>query len=305
MTNKIITDALREKRPNLKDSSISTYGTLLKTLHQEVYGDSEPIDLDNFRNVDKIQTFFEGRTPTASKTTLSALVVLTDDDDYRTMMMEQIKAHTNTINKQEKSDKQEAAWVSSDVIHNKFQDMIKPVDALFKKAKNEPLSLTDLQRVQQLVILAVIGGIFIPPRRAMDYTQMINPTFKDYTTDKDDDNFVSGSNLVFNKYKTSKYYGTQTVKMDKKLKGIITRWAKVNPYKWLFFAADGKQLNSITFGQRINKMFGNKNIGVNGMRHTYLTDKFGDMSKKQRELDADMTDMGSSTKQSKTYIKLD
>ena len=52
----------------------------------------------------------------------------------------------------------------------------------------------------------------------------------------------------------------------------------------------------------MNKIFGKK-VGVNQMRHTYLTDKYGDTINKQKQMNADMTEMGSSGSQSKVYIK--
>ena len=39
------------------------------------------------------------------------------------------------------------------------------------------------------------------------------------------------------------------------------------------------------------------------MRHTYLTGKYGDTTKKQKQINADMTEIGSSGTQSKVYIK--
>ena len=39
------------------------------------------------------------------------------------------------------------------------------------------------------------------------------------------------------------------------------------------------------------------------MRHTYLTDKYGDTINKTKQLNNDMTEMGSSNSQSKVYIK--
>jgi hypothetical protein len=299
----LIINALRESRPNLSKGSVSTYASLLKTLHKNIFG-SAPIDVANFNDVAKIRPFFKDRSPTQSKTTLSALVVLTDNDRYRDMMMEQIQKNTDTTNNQQKTSKQLSSWISGDDIRSVFNSMIKPVDTLFKKSKTVKLSLTELQIIQQFVILALMGGLFIPPRRAMDYTHMRNPSFKGIPPDKNTDNHIVGNSLVFNQYKTSKFYGTQKVEMDKKLKGILNKWTKINPFEWLFFSGNGKQLNSITFGQRINKMF-SKKVGVNGLRHTYLTEKYEHVSRQQQEMKTDMTDMGSSLNQSNTYIKLD
>jgi ribosomal protein L20A (L18A) len=41
------------------------------------------------------------------------------------------------------------------------------------------------------------------------------------------------------------------------------------------------------------------------MRHTFLTDKYAETSKKQKALETDLSDMGSSNNVAKNYIKLD
>jgi hypothetical protein len=46
-------------------------------------------------------------------------------------------------------------------------------------------------------------------------------------------------------------------------------------------------------------------ISVNQMRHTYLTEKYGAMMQKQKDMAEDMDNMGSSLAQSKVYVKLD
>jgi capsular polysaccharide biosynthesis protein len=40
------------------------------------------------------------------------------------------------------------------------------------------------------------------------------------------------------------------------------------------------------------------------MRHTYLTEKYANLMKKQKVMEEDMENMGSSTKQAKVYVKL-
>jgi len=56
--------------------------------------------------------------------------------------------------------------------------------------------------------------------------------------------------------------------------------------------------------QRLNRIFGGKKVGVNNFRHTYLTDKYAETSKKNKELSEDMSDMGSSQNMAINYIKL-
>jgi len=56
--------------------------------------------------------------------------------------------------------------------------------------------------------------------------------------------------------------------------------------------------------QRINKIFDGKKVGVNQLRHTFLTDKFSKHSEETKQLSNDMKEMGSSLNMADTYIKL-
>ena len=55
--------------------------------------------------------------------------------------------------------------------------------------------------------------------------------------------------------------------------------------------------------KRLNKIFNGKKVGVNQLRHTYLTDKFADTIKKEKAIADTMEDMGSSKEMLKTYVK--
>jgi hypothetical protein len=63
-------------------------------------------------------------------------------------------------------------------------------------------------------------------------------------------------------------------------------------------------LSSVKLNQRINKIFHEKKVGVNALRHSYLTDKYKQHSQVDKELSKDMTEMGSSRGMADTYIKL-
>jgi hypothetical protein len=64
-------------------------------------------------------------------------------------------------------------------------------------------------------------------------------------------------------------------------------------------------LSSVKLNQRFNRIFDGKKIATNALRHSYLTDKYGDDMKKKQEMNQTMTDMGSSLSQMETYVKLD
>jgi hypothetical protein len=65
------------------------------------------------------------------------------------------------------------------------------------------------------------------------------------------------------------------------------------------------KLSSVKLNQRLNKIFDEKHISINALRHTYLTDKYAVHSQVDKELNDDMTAMGSSKNMASTYIKLD
>jgi hypothetical protein len=109
--------------------------------------------------------------------------------------------------------------------------------------------------------------------------------------------------LIFNSYKTAKCYGEQVVKIPIVLKNILAKWIKINPTDWLLFDTNMNPLSSVKLNQRLNRLFDGKKVGVNQLRHTYLTDRYGETIKKNQEIKNTMTDMGSSANMLTTYIK--
>ena len=156
---------------------------------------------------------------------------------------------------------------------------------------------TDLQEIQNYIILSLLGGVYVPPRRSKDYTN-----FKIKNVDKEKDNYIDKNEFVFNAYKTAKTYGQQRLEIPKELKTVLNKWIKVNPTDYLLFDSSLNALSNVKLNQRLNKLFGKK-VGVNQMRKTFLSDKYGDLITTKNELAKDMKDMGSSTLQENIYIK--
>ena len=78
---------------------------------------------------------------------------------------------------------------------------------------------------------------------------------------------------------------------------------KVNPTDYLLFDTNMNPLTSVKLNQRLNKLFEGKKVGVNSLRHTYLSDKYGSTIQTTKDLATDLTNMGSSMSQAQTYIK--
>jgi len=289
-----IEEIIIENRPNLSKSSISTYKSILKSIHKSSFGDKD-IDIKDFDDSKSIMKALDEKPITTRKTILSALFVITDNDIYRKKMLEDIGDYNKEIGKQEKTEKQKDNWIEKEDISKLFIKYLDNSKLLYKK-KN--IDMDDLQEIQQFIILCLTSGIYIPPRRSKDYVD-----FKIKSIDTKNDNYVKGSKFYFNSYKTSKTYGLQTVDIPKPLIVILKKWISINPTDYLLFDSKKQKLTNVKLNQRLNKIFDNKAVGVNMLRKGFLTDKFKDSNDIIKDIDKTFKDMGSSKIQFDTYVK--
>ena len=285
---------IKEKRPTLSASSIVTYNSILRNLYKKCFGAGD-IDTKKFEDTSKILEHLKELPPNKRKTILSALVIITDDKKYRDLMLEDIKEYNHEIGKQEKSDTQKENWVQGDDIKSLWETLKKNTDLIYKKSHLTPL---DLQTIQSFIIVSLLGGVFVPPRRSKDLVD-----WKIKNIDKSKDNYLEKSSIHYNSYKTAKCYGEQVVAIPTPLKNIINKWSKVNPTDFLLFDTNMNPLTSVKLNQRLNKLFDGKKVGVNALRHTYLTDKYADTMEQRKKIDKDMAEMGSSANMLTTYVK--
>jgi hypothetical protein len=289
-----IKETIIELRPNLSKQSVATYTSILKNLYTKVFG-SETFDLNKFNETKKILEHLKTLEPNKRKTVLSALVILTDKKEYREQMLTDINKYNEEQHKQEQSEKQSESWVHGDEIKKLISTFEKEIKLLYKK---QNLTITDLQTIQNYIILCLLGGVYIPPRRSKDYVE-----FKIKNIDKVHDNYINKNKLIFNSYKTAKTYGQQELEIPEALHKILKKWLKINPTDYLLFDSNKNKLSNVKLNQRLNKLFGDKKVGVNQLRHTYLSDKYQDTIKTNNEMANDLSKMGSSTIQEKIYIK--
>tara|TARA_R110000868_G_scaffold219194_4_gene470038 strand:- start:2669 stop:3550 length:882 start_codon:yes stop_codon:yes gene_type:complete len=286
---------IKDKRSTLSEGSLKTYVSILKSLHKKIWGGE--IDVKNYDDTEKVLEHLKEMPSNKRKTILSALVVVTDKKPYRDLMMTDVSTYNKEINKQEKTDNQKESWISTEEVKGIYDMLKKNADLLYKKKTH---TANEIQQIQNFVILSLLGGVFIPPRRSLDYCE-----FKIKNINKETDNFLDKNKLVFNRYKTAKTYGQQSVDIPVQLRNILTKYSKINPSEYLLVDTNGNKLNSVKLNQRLNAIFGGRKIAVNQMRHTFLTDKYAETSKKQKALETDLSDMGSSNNVAKNYIKLD
>jgi hypothetical protein len=216
------------------------------------------------------------------------LVVITDKKEYRENMLSDIQAYNTDIKKQEKTESQKENWVDNDELTTIYAELKKNADLLYKKSH---LAKADYQQIQNYVLISLLGGFYIAPRRSLDYSS----PFKIKNIDKENDNYLEKNTMIFNRFKTAKTYGEQKVQIPNTLKTILNKWIKINPTEYLFFDSNMNPLTSVKITQRLNKIFGKK-ASINQMRKTYLSTKYADTIRINKE-------MGSSMIQAPVYIK--
>ena len=283
-------DVLKQKRPNLSDKSINTYTSVLKTIMKNLEFD----DVKQLDNDKKVLDYMKDMKPNTRKTRLSALFVLTENEAYKKHMLEDVNAYNNSMKSQVKNDKEIENWITKDELFEIYNALKKDTNVLFRK-KNKKMA--DLQDIQSFVMLSLF--VLLPPRRAMDFSEL-----KIKNIDKTKDNFIKGSNLVFNIYKTSKHKGQQILAIPKELKSILNKWIKINTTDYLLFDNKGGKLTSVKINQRFKKLLG-KNYSVNMFRKLFLSDKYADTMEQMKNLEKDMEKMGSSKSQIPHYVKVD
>jgi integrase len=299
-----IKEYLKDKRPNLSAGSLTTYTSILKNLFSKLNDGSKDYDVKFFDNYKMILDHLKEVEPKKRKTILSALVVICPDDiceHYRSIMMNDIKVSKSIDIEQKKTEKQKENWITQDEIREKYDNMYQQLEPLFLVRKIDAKSLTELQ---DLVLLALTSGIYIPPRRSLDWTDMM---IRGYDKSKESkDNYMIKNKFYFNRYKTDKTYGLETIDIPLPLQNLLKKYISYLPttQKYLFVNRVGEKINSVRVTQALNRIFDGKRISVNMLRHSFISHKYKDIPKLKDMMDT-AKDMGHSILTALEYIKND
>ena len=163
--------------------------------------------------------------------------------------------------------------------------------------KKKTLDAPQEKLLQSYIILSLF--VLQPPRRSLDYTQMVVVPSYDENMDKKFNYFdLKSKKFHFCNYKTAGTYKTQTVPVSDKLYTLLKKYRKAG----LLLQRNDKALTSPDITHVLNKVF-DKKVSVNMLRNIFLSSKFGNESK---ELTQDVADMGTSVNSAMhQYIKQD
>jgi len=284
---------IMKNRPNLKDNTIKNYCSSLKNLYKKIYLDDKVIDIMKFQDTKKFLDYLiKHYVPSVRKTYLSTLVVLTENDEYREKMKEDVVKSQEEKSQNVMNEKQEKNHITNTEVNTLIKSLKDEVTLIYKSQSFTPANLIT---IQNYILMLLFSGKYIPPRRSMDYFMM---KIKNVGND---DNWINDNEFVFNSYKTVATYGQQRIKIPNILLKIIQKYIKVIPESqdYLFFTITGKPLSAVTINQRFNGLFLSKNVSVNAFRHLFLSHKF----QKNIQLKSDLANMGSSMNVIDSYIQ--
>lgn len=294
-----IKEEIKKQRPNLSASSVNSYYSILKNLYKKINeGKEEDFKNDFFKKEkESILKHLESMPPKKRKTILSALVIYVDcdktRDEYRKQMMDDIKVSKEEDIAQKRDDSKD--WIEWADVINIYNALRKDTYYLMK-SKADELTPKELNLIQDYVLLSLY--VLIAPRRSMDYIEL---KFRNYKHDEDNYIDFNKNKIYFNKYKTAKFYKTQVIDLPRDLKNILKKWYDFNKNDYLLIDTNGNKLNQVKLNQRLNKIFDMK-ISVNALRHSYLTNKYGNIPALKDMLET-ADNMGHDIQTALTYVK--
>lgn len=302
---------LRDKLKNkeLTNSSINLYLRSLEKLNND-----EPLKNLNFlKDPENILKKLENYKENTKRSYLIAITsILSTDKNTKTKeklynaYLDMVKNKNKELKKiesnNELSETQAKNWIN-------WQDALKKVNKL-KEENNFNKKVLNEKEYNKL-LQYVIGSLYtlMKPRRNMDYQKCYIVKIK--PNDNENNYLVlDDKQFIFNVYKTMKK-GQKIKDIPDNMMEIINLYMKHHPglksirknknlkINFLVYY-DGKPLDKINSITRIlNSLFG-ANVGSSMLRHSFITFKWGDIAKEQKE---DAEDMGHSVSMQRDYIK--
>jgi hypothetical protein len=210
-----------------------------------------------------------------------------------------------------KTEKQEKNWKEFEEIMDIQKNLSASVD---KFKNNQDITKKEYNKLLELLVLSLFT--LQEPRRNQDYLYMYFVRKDNPKMDKNKNYIFKDGNkygVIFNKYKTSKKYGSQSFTIENdELNNIIESYLKHHPdntgkksknweIKFLVKASGEplEQINSIT--RVLNRVIG-ADISSSMLRHIFLSYKYGDNLKDRIDT---AEKMGHSKEQQTKYIKFD
>ena len=244
----LLQEKLKENRPNLSTSSVKTYISILSNLYKRSNGEG---NVEWFiKENNNILKYLDDKNDQTQKTTLSALFILTNLKEYQTVMNTIMKKVNDDYKNQKMNEKQKDNWISIDEMKEKYKVLSAVANLMLNKKK-----ILNENVMMEFLLMSFLGGVLIPPRRSLDYSEM---KIRNYDV------------------KTVKTYGQQVLDVPKELYNVLKKWIKINTNDYMIYSSNNNKLSCPQITRILNKVFG-KNISTSMLRHIYLTNVYKDV----------------------------
>ena len=253
-------EQFKDKRPNLSQSSLKTYMSILNSLYNKLEGTNGVEFFNNHKKI--IGHIQEMEKAQSKKTALSALFVLTGIKDYQDEMNTNIKA-VNEFYKEQKNDPERLKKLKS------FDEIVSIHESIKAKYKKNPTLSNRMDLIISYLVSGVLGEA-LPPRRVLDYSSM---KIRNY---KENDNYIKAGKFYFNQYKTKDRHGTQVISIPKELNTLINKHKQINDdIDYLLLNEDDKPFTSTALSKKISRMFDGNSMDM--LRSIFLSNYYKDL----------------------------
>jgi hypothetical protein len=270
------------------------------------------------KNIDTVESRLEPYAPSTRNTMIVAVVaalsIMKDKSAYMKIyshyydrMMTGTAAAKKESAKNEKTEKQEASWMTWDEVTKRLGELKTSVAAF---AEKPAITRDQFDTLLNYVVLSFY--VDMPPRRNADFLHMVVVRSHTDSSPKDRNYYdMSHQKMIFDVYKTSKSMGTQVVDVPEALQQALRVYLKYHPsankaaktYEFPLlvdsFGDKYEAPNSIT---RILGRTFKKRVGSSMLRHFYVSSKYGNTL---TEMKVDSESMAHGLTTQRAYIKTD
>lgn len=302
------TDILKERKQmtcggnrQIAATTLKTYNSVLRVIYKNLWPDDTEINMDRFKETDKVMEYLAPMAVGSRKQKLCALIAVEPHPVYKEQILKDGAEHMRIVKSAEMTEKLE----KSSLTDAEVEKARKNLEFIYKntmRIKDKSLfSINNLMDIENWVLFNLYFGEGMYPRRSMDYYEM---KYKNYDRNVDNCYIPKESVFVFNKYKTSFAHGCQTMRIPDEMNKLLKKWIKIIPDQvdYLLFNHNFDKFQSVSMCHRWNFIFGSKK-SINSIRHYFLTKGYQNIVEEYRELENTMTQMGSNISERDYYIK--
>ena len=118
---------IKDNKPNITDSSVNTYYSVLTNLHKKIFPD-KVFSIEDFQDAENVLNYLQDTTPKIRKTKLSAIATIVYNPKYTAQMEADTEFTKKEIITSKKNPKQEENSVDMSEVTKLLGDLKRDAD---------------------------------------------------------------------------------------------------------------------------------------------------------------------------------